>query len=90
MLLSLGLGSMFGTLEGVITSLVDMDLTRRIRKEIIVGGLCTVSLAIGFLFVTKAGQYWVQLFDTYSGSFALMIVALLEVLAVSYVYGWRK
>ena len=35
MLINLGLGSMFGTLEGIITPLRDLGLN--IRKEIVVG-----------------------------------------------------
>lgn len=35
MLINLGLGSMFGTLEGIITPLQDLGL--KIRKELIVG-----------------------------------------------------
>lgn len=37
MLLTLGLDSMFGTLEGVITSIVDMNLIKNLRKDILAG-----------------------------------------------------
>lgn len=37
MLLALGLGSQFGTMEGVITNLFDMKVFARIRKEIVTG-----------------------------------------------------
>ena len=36
MLLALGLGSQFGTMEGVITNMFDMNI--RVRKEILTGG----------------------------------------------------
>lgn len=39
MLLMLGLGSMFGTLEGVITSLHDMKLFPWLKKPILTGTL---------------------------------------------------
>ena len=35
MLLALGLGSQFGTMEGVITNMFDMNI--RVRKEILTG-----------------------------------------------------
>lgn len=54
------------------------------------GILCGGSCIIGLIFVTRAGEYWVKLFDTFSGSYALMAVAFFEVIGVIYVYGWRK
>jgi len=90
MLLSLGLGSMFGTLEGVITPIHDLNLFTWLKKPILTGILCGVSCIIGLIFVTRAGEYWVKLFDTFSGSYALMAVAFFEVIGVVYVYGWRR
>lgn len=55
MLLMLGLGSMFGTLEGVITSLNDSQLVR-LEKPVFTAILCGGSCIIGLLFVTKAGS----------------------------------
>ncbi|KIH51132.1 hypothetical protein ANCDUO_18785, partial [Ancylostoma duodenale] len=34
--------------------------------------------------------YWVALFDSFAGSYALMCVAFFEVIAVVYVYGYRR
>ncbi|KHJ79103.1 Sodium:neurotransmitter symporter family protein [Oesophagostomum dentatum] len=89
MLLSLGLGSMFGTLEGVITSLNDSHLIT-VTKPVLTGVLCASACLIGLLFCTRAGQYWVALFDSFAGSYALMCVAFFEVIAVVYVYGYRR
>uniref|UniRef100_A0A915C8Z9 Transporter n=1 Tax=Parascaris univalens TaxID=6257 RepID=A0A915C8Z9_PARUN len=89
MLLMLGLGSMFGTLEGVITSLNDSRIIT-LKKPALTAILCSSACAIGLVFTTKAGQYWVSLFDHFAGSYALMGVAFFEVFAVIYVYGWRR
>jgi len=37
MLLTLGLDSMFGNLEGVLTPLSDLGITKKIRSELSVG-----------------------------------------------------
>uniref|UniRef100_A0A0K0FHA0 Transporter n=1 Tax=Strongyloides venezuelensis TaxID=75913 RepID=A0A0K0FHA0_STRVS len=89
MLLMLGLGSMFGTLEGVITSLNDSHLIT-VPKPIISAVLCSIACSVGLVFTTHAGQYWVSLFDHFAGSYALMGVAFFEAFAVIYVYGYRR
>jgi len=40
MLFTLGIDSQFGTLEGVVTSIVDMKLFPNLRKEILTGTIC--------------------------------------------------
>ncbi|KAI1725571.1 sodium:neurotransmitter symporter family domain-containing protein [Ditylenchus destructor] len=89
MLLMLGLGSMFGTLEGVITSLNDSKIIR-VEKPVITAVLCGTACVIGLIFTTKSGQYWVSLFDHFAGTYALMGVAFFEIIAVVYVYGFRR
>ncbi|VBB27257.1 unnamed protein product [Acanthocheilonema viteae] len=89
MLLMLGMGSIFGTLEGVITSLNDSKLIN-LKKPVFTAILCSIACGIGLVFTTHSGQYWVMLFDHFAGSYALMGVAFFEVLAVIYVYGWQN
>ncbi|CAI4232563.1 unnamed protein product [Auanema sp. JU1783] len=89
MLLSLGLGSMFGTLEGVITSLNDSKMVK-VSKPVLTFWLCASALTVGLLFTTRSGQYWVSLFDSFAGSYALMCVAFSELMSVVYVYGYMR
>lgn len=90
MLLALGLGSQFGTMEGVITNLFDMPIFARVRKEIVTGAVCGVSLLIGMIFCTGAGEYWLMMFDTFAGSMGLIVIAFFESVVVAYVYGHKK
>ncbi|XP_059159319.1 sodium-dependent neutral amino acid transporter B(0)AT1-like [Physella acuta] len=91
MLLSLGLGSEFGTIEGVTTSLYDLDIYPWMRKKWLVSGmLCTSMCLVGMLFVTGSGSYWVALFDTFAGTFPLIMVALGECLAVGWILGANR
>ncbi|KPP78243.1 sodium-dependent neutral amino acid transporter B(0)AT2-like [Scleropages formosus] len=87
MLVSLGLGSMVGTVQGVITPAVE---TLRVRKEPVTAVFCLISFFIGLLFVQRSGNYFVAMFDSYSATLPLLIVALLENVAVAWVYGTDK
>jgi solute carrier family 6 (neurotransmitter transporter, amino acid/orphan) member 15/16/17/18/20 len=107
MLFTLGIDSQFGTLEGVVTSVVDMKLFPNLRKEILTGkniisqtsipnfcvisgSICLVCCLISMGFAHGAGSYVFVLFDNFSGNFPLLIIALFECIAVSYVYGVRR
>ncbi|KAG5845833.1 sodium-dependent neutral amino acid transporter B(0)AT2-like isoform X1 [Anguilla anguilla] len=87
MLVNLGLGSMFGTIEGIITPLVD---TFKVRKELLTVGCCVLAFSIGLLFVQRSGNYFVAMFDDYSATLPLLVVVILENVAVAWVYGMDK
>ncbi|XP_013373520.1 PREDICTED: sodium-dependent neutral amino acid transporter B(0)AT2 [Chinchilla lanigera] len=87
MLINLGLGSMFGTIEGIITPIVD---TFKVRKEILTVLCCLLAFCIGLIFVQRSGNYFVTMFDDYSATLPLLIVVILENIAVSFVYGIDK
>ncbi|XP_004602768.1 sodium-dependent neutral amino acid transporter B(0)AT2 [Sorex araneus] len=87
MLINLGLGSMFGTVEGIITPFVD---TFKVRKEIFTVVYCLLSFSIGLIFVQHSGNYFVTMFDDYSATLPLLIVVILENITISFVYGIDK
>ncbi|XP_071313120.1 sodium-dependent neutral amino acid transporter B(0)AT2 [Trachinotus anak] len=87
MLVNLGLGSMFGTIEGILTPLID---TFKVRKEFLTVGCCVVAFSIGLLFVQRSGNYFVAMFDDYSATLPLLIVVVLENVAIAWVYGIDK
>ncbi|XP_069048333.1 sodium-dependent neutral amino acid transporter B(0)AT2 isoform X2 [Lepisosteus oculatus] len=84
MLVNLGLGSMFGTIEGIITPIVD---TFKVRKEFLTVGCCLLAFSIGLIFVQRSGNYFVAMFDDYSATLPLLIVVILENMAVAWIYG---
>ncbi|TRY92274.1 hypothetical protein DNTS_007056 [Danionella cerebrum] len=87
MLVNLGLGSMFGTIQGILTPIVD---TFKVRKEYLTVGCCVLAFFIGLIFVQRSGNYYVAMFDDYSATLPLLIVVLLENIAVAWVYGTDK
>ncbi|KAJ8972087.1 hypothetical protein NQ317_018331 [Molorchus minor] len=90
MLFTLGIDSQFGTLEGVVTSIVDMKLFPNLPKEILTGIICLACCAISMGFAHGSGSYVFVLFDNYSGNFPLLIIAFFECIGVAYVYGLRR
>ncbi|XP_047497772.1 sodium- and chloride-dependent transporter XTRP3-like [Penaeus chinensis] len=90
MLFTLGIDSEFGTLEGVITSIVDLKVFPNIRKEILTGICCAICCVISMVFAHGAGNYVFILFDDFSGNIPLLIVAFFECVSVSYIYGLRR
>jgi len=90
MLLALGIGSQIGILEGMLCTIFDIDIFKRIRKQYVTGAVCVTCFFVGLIFCTGAGEYWLKLFDSFAGTIGLVLVALLETLAVMYVYGHKK
>ena len=90
MLFTLGIDSQFGTLEGVVTSVVDMKLFPNLRKEILTGGICFLCCLLSMMFAHGAGSYVFVLFDMFSGNFPLLIIAFCECISVSYIYGLKR
>ncbi|XP_028820469.1 sodium-dependent neutral amino acid transporter B(0)AT1 [Denticeps clupeoides] len=88
MLFCLGLSTMFGSVEGVVVPLQDLNiLPKKWPKEVITGLVCFVSFAIALIFTQRSGEYWLALFDSFAGSIPLLIIAFCEMMIVSYVYG---
>lgn len=52
--------------------------------------LCIFCFIVGLIFCTGAGEYWLKLFDSFAGTIGLVVIALLEMIAVIYIYGHEK
>ncbi|XP_018325173.1 sodium- and chloride-dependent transporter XTRP3 [Agrilus planipennis] len=90
MLLSLGIGSQIGILEGMLCTIFDIEIFKRIKKQYVTGVVCLICFVMGLLFTTGAGEYWLKLFDSFAGTIGLVVVALMEMIAVIFVYGHEK
>lgn len=88
MLFCLGLSTMFGSMEGVVVPLQDLNiLPRSWPKEVYCGLTCLVSFGLGLIFATRSGNYWLALFDNFAGSIPLLVIGFCEMVSVIYVYG---
>ena len=54
------------------------------------GALCAFSFVIGLVFCQRSGSYWVDMFDSHVGNIPLMLIALLEVIIIVFIYGFKR
>lgn len=91
MLFCLGLSSMFGNLQGVLTPLMDLHMIPTwMPKEIFTGLICLTSFTISLIFTLGSGNYWLEIFNSYVGSMPLLIIAFFEIMTVVYIYGINR
>ncbi|XP_051790104.1 sodium-dependent neutral amino acid transporter B(0)AT2 [Erpetoichthys calabaricus] len=90
MLLNLGLSTMFGNMQGILTPLIDNFSALRRRRTLLTVLSCLLGFLIGLLFVQRCGSYFVTMFDDYSATLPLIIVVVFETISVSWVYGAER
>ncbi|XP_020648418.3 orphan sodium- and chloride-dependent neurotransmitter transporter NTT5 [Pogona vitticeps] len=87
MLLNLGLSTMLGNMQGIITPLLDNFQSLRRRRTLFTVLCCVVGFLLGLGFVQRSGNYFVAMFDDYSATLPLLIVVAFEAFAVAWIYG---
>nr|CAB3266317.1 sodium-dependent neutral amino acid transporter B(0)AT2 [Phallusia mammillata] len=88
MLLCIGMSSEFGILQTVITTALDAGC--KIPKTVLTAIMCSCMFVVGLIFTQRSGSYFLDIFDSYSATLALVSIALCEVLSVSYIYGMNR
>ncbi|KAM6913561.1 sodium-dependent neutral amino acid transporter B(0)AT2 isoform 2-T2 [Lycodopsis pacificus] len=87
MLLNLGLSTMFGTMQGILTPLMDNFSFLGRHRTLLTVSSCALGFIIGLLFTQRSGNYFVAMFDDYSATLPLVIVVIFETISVAWVYG---
>jgi solute carrier family 6 amino acid transporter-like protein 5/7/9/14 len=92
MLFTLGLDSQFAMMETVISAIYDEFpwFQKGHRKIGLTLAICIILFLLGLPQCARNGIYIMNLFDWYSAGFSLVLVSLLEVVAISYIYGLKK
>ncbi|XP_048340061.1 sodium- and chloride-dependent glycine transporter 2 isoform X2 [Sphaerodactylus townsendi] len=91
MLLTLGLDTMFATIETIVTSVADeFPKYLRTHKALFTLVCCICFFIMGFPMITQGGMYMLQLVDTYAASYSLVIIAIFELVGISYIYGLQR
>ena len=84
----LGLDSAFSLVEGVTT--VVKDAWRKISVALVAFIVCSLGFLSGFLFITGAGIYFLDIIDHYVNSYLLIMVGILQCIAIGWIYGAQK
>jgi solute carrier family 6 amino acid transporter-like protein 5/7/9/14 len=85
MLFVLGIGSNIGMTSTIMT--VIRDRFPRIECWRVVIGIALVGFAIGCVYTTPGGQFLINFLDFYGASFVALILAIIELITVSWIYG---
>ncbi|XP_037230791.1 orphan sodium- and chloride-dependent neurotransmitter transporter NTT5 isoform X2 [Falco rusticolus] len=89
-LLGLGLGTMLGITQAVLTPLLDAFLILRRRRALLTVLCCAGGFVLGLPFTQRSGSYLVAAFDDYVATLPLLAVAACEAVAVAWVYGAER
>ena len=54
------------------------------------GIVCSLACSIGLVFVQGSGFYWLELFDSFLGTYPLILVGLVESVAVGWILGTER
>ncbi|XP_072914716.1 sodium- and chloride-dependent neutral and basic amino acid transporter B(0+)-like isoform X1 [Hemitrygon akajei] len=91
MLLTLGLDTQFAGLETVVTTLLEQfPKFLQSKHHYVTNGICLLFYFLGLIFVTEAGMYWLNLIDYFCTGWILVTVALMELIALSWIYGINR
>ncbi|XP_066228663.1 orphan sodium- and chloride-dependent neurotransmitter transporter NTT5 [Saccopteryx leptura] len=89
-LVTLGLSTMLGVMQGILTPLRDTFSPFRKHMKLLTVGVC-VSMFLGSLvFVSPSGSYYVNLLDDYWASLPLFFILIMENVAIAWIYGARR
>jgi len=88
MLLTLGVGSEVTMAGSVIT--VVCDAFPNHKRWFITIICCSVGFLLGIVYVTPGGQFVLDIVDYFGGGFIMFVIALLEIIAVSWIYGLKN
>ncbi|XP_064621443.1 sodium- and chloride-dependent glycine transporter 1-like [Lineus longissimus] len=94
MLLTIGLDTQFAMGEAVVSSIIDSFpdyfSKSRFRKLMVLVIFVICNGTLGLMFCTRAGMYFFQIWDWFSAAFALVLIAALESLVISWFYGMDR
>ncbi|XP_063875979.1 sodium- and chloride-dependent glycine transporter 1-like isoform X7 [Scylla paramamosain] len=90
MLINIGFGTQFSTVEAVTTAIVDQFESLRKRKPLVVMGTCISLFLMGLSMCLQGGIYMLEVFVFYSAGVSVLIICILQLIAVIGIFGFRN
>lgn len=78
------------SVETFITSVFDLFKSLRHtpwKRYLTIFIICASYYVCGIIFTFQSGTYWIEVFNTFSGNWAIFLVGLIESISVGWVYG---
>ncbi|XP_055352331.1 sodium-dependent proline transporter-like isoform X2 [Paramacrobiotus metropolitanus] len=89
MILCLGLDTLFAIIETIATGICDHWPKFTKRRVWVIMAICCAGFAVGLLYTTRAGIYWVQLVDDFVAGWPLIFFGFCEIVIIL-LYGVNK
>ena len=90
MIISLGLDSLFGGLEGYLSILKDIGVMKKLGYRTTLGLCCGASAIFSLLFCSVHGGFFIDIFDKYGCVLVLVFVGLFELIGMAWIYGLQN
>lgn len=90
MLITLGLDSQFTFVETLASAMFDSWPRLRKHKYVVVFGGCFAMFLCGLTMCLQGGILMFELFFTWSAGLSVLFIAIVEVIVVAYVFGFRN
>ncbi|XP_053771444.1 orphan sodium- and chloride-dependent neurotransmitter transporter NTT5 isoform X2 [Desmodus rotundus] len=89
-LVAMGMSTMIGVLQGIVTPLQDTFSSSRKHPELLTVGVCVLMFLGSLVFASPSGSYYVSLLDNYWAPLSVICILILENVAVAWIYGARR
>lgn len=90
MMLILGMGSMFGGVQMITTSIIDHWPHLRAHEMRVTAGACVGCFIAALPMTCNGGVYLFTLMDWHTASWAILMLGFAEIVVLSWVYGFGK
>ncbi|XP_069743885.1 sodium- and chloride-dependent neutral and basic amino acid transporter B(0+)-like [Narcine bancroftii] len=87
MLITLGINSQFVMIETIVATIKEELPQMKFKFLHVLIIICVSLYLFGLLLITKAGIYWIELIDTFSTGWNILLVGFLELVGIIWIYG---
>ncbi|XP_046367044.2 sodium- and chloride-dependent glycine transporter 2-like [Haliotis rufescens] len=90
-LLSLGIDTLFGSIETIIAGISEAFPQYLKKKRVhVTAGVCLCIFLLSISYTTRGGVYLFQLLDWYASSFSVLLIGCLECVVICWIYGSKR